>query len=93
MLAVAHFHGLLFVPTETFIYQYLTAFRRIVPVALTFKIINRNQFPYQQPLIELYSWNSWSRLLRWLYRRAGKSPRDLTVDQPQTYTILQKISD
>ena len=90
MLAVAHFRRRLFKPTETFLYNYLTAFRRILPVCITFKKVNLEQFPYSYPLVELYSWHIWNRGWRWMRQGSQQEDSDLRYDLPKTAESLQQ---
>lgn len=92
MLAVAHFRRRLFKPTETFLYNYLKAFRRILPVCIAFKKINLEQFPYSHPFVELYSWHIWNRGWRWLRRgsHSQQEDSDLRYDLPKTSESLQQ---
>lgn len=89
MLAVAQFRRNLFIPTETFLYNYLTALRRIVPVCITFQKSNLEQFPYDHPLVELYSWNLWNRGWRWLCQLLWRDGSYLRYDAPQTSEALR----
>jgi len=90
VLAVAQFRRRLFKPTETFLYNYLTAFRRILPVCITFKKVNLEQFPYSYPLVELYSWHIWNRGWRWMRQGSQQEDSDLRYDLPKTAESLQQ---
>jgi len=93
MLHVAQFRRILFKPTETFLYNYLTAFRRIVPVCVTFKKELRDSFAFSHPMMELYSWNSLSRGWRRMRRRLIHNQHsDLRYDLPKTFKAM-KIYD
>jgi colanic acid/amylovoran biosynthesis glycosyltransferase len=54
MLAVAHFRREFFRPSETFIHNYLTAFRRVLPVGISFWNENIDRFPVSHPLVPLF---------------------------------------
>jgi colanic acid/amylovoran biosynthesis glycosyltransferase len=53
MLAVAHVQRRLFELSETFIYNYLTAFRRVLPVGITLGRLNVERFPVDFPMLQL----------------------------------------
>jgi len=90
VFAVAHFRRKLFISTETFLYTYLSSFSRIIPVCITFQKASLEQFPYSHPLVELYSWNIWSRGWRWLGQRIWQDKSELRYDLPRTSKALRQ---
>jgi colanic acid/amylovoran biosynthesis glycosyltransferase len=58
VFGVAQFRRELFRASETFIYNYFTAFRRIVPVGISFWNENLDRFPLAHPLVPLFPWMS-----------------------------------
>jgi colanic acid/amylovoran biosynthesis glycosyltransferase len=90
MITVAHFRRVLFKPTETFLYNYLTAFRRIVPVCITFQRENQEQFPFFHPLVELYSWDILSRGRRWMRRQIWRNSSDSRYDLSKTFKAIKQ---
>jgi colanic acid/amylovoran biosynthesis glycosyltransferase len=83
MLAVAQFRRAFFLSTETFIYNYLTALRRVVPVCIGFQKTNLEQFPFEHTLVELYSWSIWNRGWRWL--RGGFWKKESYLKEKESY--------
>lgn len=61
MITVAHFRRAFFMPTETFLYNYLTSFRKTLPICFSQISVNNDRFPYTNPVIELYKWNKLSK--------------------------------
>ncbi len=61
MISVAHFRRALFMPTETFIYNYLISFRETLPICFSHIRVNDDRFPYTNPVIEIYKWNKLSK--------------------------------
>jgi colanic acid/amylovoran biosynthesis glycosyltransferase len=90
VFAVAHFRRILFIPTETFLYNYLSSFSRIIPVGITFQKANLERFPYSHPMVELYSWDIWNRGWRWLHERIWQEKGELRYDLPKTTKALQQ---
>ena len=94
MLYVGQFRRVLFKPTETFLYNYLTAFRRIVPICFTFRRENVDLFPFHHPIMELYAWDIWNRGVRKAYHRIFRylfsDCDELTYDLPKTFETIKK---
>jgi colanic acid/amylovoran biosynthesis glycosyltransferase len=90
MLTVAHFRGVLFQLSETFLYNYLTAFQRTRPIGITCRRVNADLFPFSYPLVEILSRNLWSRGSRWIKQHifSQQIPRDYDVSK--TYEALEK---
>ena len=83
MLAVAQFRRAFFLSTETFIYNYLRALRRVVPICIAFQKTNLEQFPFEHPLVELYSWSIWNRGWRWV--RGGFWKKESYFKEKESY--------
>ena len=90
MLAVAQFRETLFELTETFLYNYLVAFRRVLPVCITYRRKNADQFPLGQALVELYSWHLWSRGFRSIRQHVSRNQSVLRYDLDKTFRALHK---
>lgn len=96
MLHVGQFRRILFKPTETFLYNYMTAFRHIVPVCFTFQRKNADLFPFQHPIVELYEWDAWNKGLRRVRQRIRRHVfRDdtrLNYNFSKTFKAIQKYN-
>jgi len=90
MFAVGQFRRVLFKPTETFLYNYLAAFRRIVPVCITFQRENVAMFPFHHPIMELYAWDILNRGLRWMRRQIRRNSSDLRYDLSKTFKTIKQ---
>ena len=87
-IGVGHFRYTFFRPTETFIYNYLTAFERTLPVCITFKQANQNTFPFAGVIVTLYK--VWHRAAYRLLHRFFPNLVALTYDRPQTFRALHE---
>ncbi|MFC1856759.1 glycosyltransferase [Thermodesulfobacteriota bacterium] len=92
MLTVAHFRRMLFIPTETFLYNYLTGFSKVMPIGITFQRINADRFPFRHPLVELYSWRPWSRGCRWVWKQLHKNSSEMRYDVSGTFKALKEYN-
>jgi colanic acid/amylovoran biosynthesis glycosyltransferase len=91
MLSVAQFRHTFFTGTETFLYNYLTAFKRVLPVGITFRNINRERFPFEFPMVVLYRWDYASRAWRRGLRFFLSQDQVLKYDQSKTYDAIRKF--
>lgn len=89
MLAVAQFVRRIFTPTETFIYNYLTTLRSVKPVCIAFRKVPVVSFPYNEPIVELYSWDILSRLKRKVYYYWKQDEDIYKFDLQKTYETLR----
>jgi colanic acid/amylovoran biosynthesis glycosyltransferase len=96
MLHVGQFRRILFKPTETFLYNYMTAFRHIVPICFTFQRENADLFPFQHPIVELYEWDAWNKGLRRVRQRVRRQvlrdDTDLSYNLSKTFKAIQKYN-
>ena len=92
MLAVAHFRRKLFNPTETFLYNYLTSFRRIIPVCVTYQRQNNEWFPFQHPMVELYKWDLLHKNMRKFRRVLNRRYVMLKFDNRKTFATIDRYN-
>lgn len=90
MIHIAHFRKILFKPTETFIYNYLTTAGCSKSIAVTFKREREKEFPLDIPVVELYRWNLLATTYRRLKEKILRTYLPLKFDQTKTYQNLKK---
>lgn len=93
MLAVAQANETFFNPTETFLYNYLVSFRRILPVGIAFRVTQDEAFPYPHPLIQVYTWNYFSRKwrgARWHIQKLCGSHYSMDFARKSTFDTIRK---
>jgi len=88
MLAVAQLHRKLFMPNNTFLYNIIVSFKRILPVCITFQKINPILFPVQTPLIELYRWNFLHQSWRVIQQYVNKNKSVMKYNLPSTFQAI-----
>jgi colanic acid/amylovoran biosynthesis glycosyltransferase len=90
VLAVAQFRESLFELTETFLYNYFTAFRQVLPVCVTLRRKNAHHFPFSQPLVVLHSPSLWDRGWRLMRRMLWRNDPGPRYDLPKTFEAFRR---
>jgi colanic acid/amylovoran biosynthesis glycosyltransferase len=87
---VAHLRSELFLPTETFIHQYVQGAESVRPVLITKRRVGRRQFPFDGPVLELHrSWDPGS-VARAIARRLRRRPAPDSFADPRTFRFLRR---
>jgi colanic acid/amylovoran biosynthesis glycosyltransferase len=89
MLAVAQFRHTFFLPTNTFIYNYLSAMESVQPICIAYRKNIIRSFPYKKPIIELYPKDLIHRSIRKFRLFCNLENETYQFDLPKTFRTLE----
>ena len=89
-ITVAHFRRTWVLPTETFLYNYITNFKKTSPILIGYTQENKDKFPISCPIITLYDKATFSSFMRRLRIKILGELHDKHFDRAKTYREIKK---